>query len=196
MIDIEKMLYDKVKSEISNWNEDGIYAISFFVCSNEAYEYNNFANVSTWAISYNAEVDCGGAGPLDEKRWNYAFWRQDETSIIDVDEPDEYTEALYKWYAEQGIENIGYEDMDNMYDEEYNYIGKGPVGHYELIGIAANVAKKLQEEGFVANRFKKPIPIIIHGLECTWYDIEATKKANPNGEADTYINAMKETGAI
>lgn len=196
MIDIEKMLYDKVKSEMSQWDEEDIYAISFFIYSNEAYEYNNFANVSTWAISYNAEVDCGGAGPLDEIRWNYAFWRQDETSIIDVDEPDEYTTALYKWYAEQGIENIGYEDVDNMYDEEYNYIGKGPVGHYELIGIAANVAKKLQEEGFVANRFKKPIPIIIHGLECTWYDIEATKKANPNGEADTYINAMKETGAI
>ena len=196
MIDIEKILYDKVKSEISQWDEEDIYAISFFIHSNEAFEYNNFANVSTWAISYNAEADCGGAGPLDEKRWNYAFWRQDETSIIDVDEPDEYTEALYKWYAEQGIENIGYEDVDNMYDEEYNYIGKGPVGHYELIGIAANVAKKLQEEGFVANRFKKPIPIIIHGLECTWYDIEATKKANPNGEADTYINAMKEMGAI
>jgi hypothetical protein len=45
-------------------------------------------------------------------------------------------------------------------------------------------------------QFKKPLPIIIHGLECAWYDIEATQKANPNGEADTYINAMKEMGAI
>lgn len=196
MIDIEKILYDKVKSVMSNWNEDGIYAISFFVYSNEAYEFKNFTNVSTWAISYNTESDCEGAGPLDEERWNYAFWRQDETSIIDIDEPDECTEALYKWYAEQGIENIGYEDMDNMYDEEYNYIGKGPVGHYELIGIAANVAKKLHEEGFIVSQFKKPIPIIIHGLECAWYDIEATQKANPNGEADTYIKAMKKMGAI
>ena len=144
MIDIEHILYEKVKSEISQWNEDGIYAISFFIYSNEAYEFKNFTNVSTWAISYNTEADCEGAGPLDEKRWNYAFWRQDETSIIDIDEPDECTEALYKWYAEQGIENIGFEDMDNMYDEECNYIGKGPVGHYELLGVAANVAKKLQ----------------------------------------------------
>ena len=196
MIEIEKMLYDKVKTVMSNWNEDGIYAISFFVYSNEAYEYKNFTNVSTWAISYNTESDCEGAGPLDEERWNYAFWRQDETNIIDIDEPDECTEALYKWYEEQGVENIGFENEDNMYDEEYNYIGKGPVGHYELIGIAANVAKKLQEEGFVTNQFKKQLPIIIHGLECAWYDIEATQKANPNGEADTYINAMKEMGAI
>lgn len=158
MINIEKMLYDKVKSVMSNWSEDGIYAISFFVYSNEAYEFKNFTNVSTWAISYNTEADCEGAGPLDEERWNYAFWRQDETSIIDIDEPDECTEALYKWYEEQGIENIGFEDMDNMYDEECNYIGKGPVGHYELLGIAANVAKKLQEEGFVVNQFKKTLP--------------------------------------
>jgi len=191
MIDIEKMLYDKVKSEMLNWYEDGIYAISFFVYSNEAYEFKNFTNVSTWAISYNTEEDCGGAGPLDEERWNYAFWRQDETSIIDIDESDECTEALYQWYAEQGIENIGFEDTKNMYDEKYNYIGKGPVGHYELLGIAANVARKLQEEGFVLNKFKKPIPIIIHGLEYAWYDIEATQKANPNGEADTFIKVMK-----
>ena len=196
MIDIEKILYDKVKSVMTNWKEDGIYAISFFVYSNEVYEFKNYTNVSTWAVSFNTESDCEGAGPLDEERWNYAFWRHNETRIIDIDEPDECTEALYEWYAEQGIENIGYEDVDNMYDEKYNYIGKGPVGHYELIGIAANVARKLQEEGFVEKQFKNPLPIIIHGLECTWYEIEATRKANPNGEADTYIKAMKEMGAI
>jgi len=195
MINIEKILYDKIKSEISKWDEDGIYAISFFIYSNESYEYKNFTNVSTWAISYNTEADCEGAGELDEERWNYAFWRQDETSIIDIHEPNELTEALYKWYEEQGIDNVGFEDLENMYDEHSRYIGKGPVGHYELLGIAAGVAKKLQEEGFIIDQFNKPIPIIIHGLECAWYDIEATQKANPNGEADTYINAMKEMGA-
>ncbi|MBO4733438.1 MAG: hypothetical protein J5662_03080 [Clostridia bacterium] len=196
MTDIEKIMYDKVKAVISTWKEEGIYAISFFVYSNEAYEFRGFSNVSTWAISYNTEADCNGAGLLDEERWNYAFWRQDETSIIDIEEPDECTEALYQWYAEQGIENIGFEDTDNMYDDEYNYIGRGPVGHYELLSIASNVARKLQKEGFVKEKFKKPIPIIIHGLECAWYDIEATRNANPNGEADTYIKAMKEMGVI
>ena len=102
---------------------------------------------------------------------------------------------LFEWYKENGIENIGEEDED-CYDEDCNYIGKGPVGHYELLQIVTDVAKKLQEEGFITDQFKKSIPIIIHGLECAWYDIEATQKANPNGEADTYINAMKEMGAI
>lgn len=187
MIDIEKILYDKVKSVMSDWDEEDIYAVSFFVYSNGSYEYKNFTNVPTWAISYNAESDCHGAKPFSEERWNYAFWRQDETEIIDLDENNECTAALYKWYEEQGIENIGFEDTKNMYDEEYNYIGKGPVGHYELLGIAANVAKKLHEDGFIKSHFNRQIPIIVHGLEYAWFDIEATKRANPDGVADSFI---------
>ena len=199
MSDIVDLLYGKIKNEMSTWDEDGIYAISFFIYSNEAYEYMDFTNVSTWAISYNTESDCPGAGPLDEERWNYAFWRQNETSIIGTykygEKPDEYTEALYKWYAEQGIENIGFEDIENMYDKGV-YIGKGPVGHYELLRIAAEVAKRLQEEGFIKKQFKKAIPVIIHGLEYAWYDFEATKIANPNGEADQFIKAMEAMGFV
>lgn len=190
MIEIEKILYDKVKAEILKWNENGIYAISFFVYSNDSYEYKGYTNVSTWAISYNTEADCEGAGPLDEERWNYAFWRQNETAIIDVDNPDKCTEALYQWYEENGINNLGEEDMDNCYDEECNYIGKGPVGHYELVGLASRVARMLQEDGTILNHFKRPLPIIIHGLEYAWYDIEATKNANPNGEADMFVEAI------
>ena len=73
MIDISEKLYNAVKSIIDSWQEEGIYAISFFVYSNEAYEYNGFSNVSSFAISYNTEEDCKGAGQYDEERWNYAF---------------------------------------------------------------------------------------------------------------------------
>ena len=195
MIDIEKMLYDKVKTVMSNWNEDGIYAISFFVYSNESYEYKNFKNVSSFAISYNTESDCEGADIYDEERWNYAFWRQDENPIIDPVESNELTNLLFEWYKENGINNIGEEDED-CYDEDCNYIGKGPVGHYELLQIVSEVAKKLQSEGYTEAHFGKKLPIIIHGLEYAWYDIEATQKANLNGEADTFEKAMKELGMI
>ena len=190
----ENVLYNKVKSEIIKWNEEGIYAISFFVESNESNEYNGFENVTTWAISYNTEEDCAGAGELDEERWNYAFWRQNETMIIDVDVPNEYTDALIKWYAEKGITNIGEENEDDMYDEDMNYIGKGPAGHYELLQLASSVAEKLQKEGVIKEHFGKELPIIIHGLEYAWYDIEATERANPSGQADTFFKAMKELG--
>ena len=193
MINITEKIYSKVKSIMDVWSEPDIYAISFFVYSNESYEYKNYTNVSYFAISYNTESDCEGAGIYDEERWNYAFWRQDENPIINPNDPNELTDLLFEWYKENGITNIGEED-DDCYDENFYYIGKGPVGHYELLQIVSEVAKKLQQEGFVENHFGKKIPIIIHGLEYPWFDIEATQKANINGEAEIFIAAMKVLG--
>ena len=193
MVDFFEKIYNVVKSIIDNWSEEGIYAISFFVNSNESYEYNGFSNVSSFAISYNTEDDCKSAGQYDEKRWNYAFWRRYEFPVIDPYEPNELTDLLFDWYKDNGITNIGEED-EVCYDENYNYIGKGPVGHYELLGLVSDVAKRLQQESFVEKKFGRSIPIIIHGLEYAWYDIEATKNANINGEADTFLKAMKELG--
>lgn len=193
MINIENLFYNEIKEIISQWDEEGIYAISFFVESNESYEYDNFSNVSNFAISYNTEDDCVGAGKFDEERWNYAFWRQDEVFIVDVYERNSGAEQLFQWYEENNIVDIGNED-ENCYDKYGGYIGRGPVGHYELLQIVANIALRLQKEGFLVERFNHKIPIIIHGLEYTWYDIEATIRANPNHEADDFLFAMEKLG--
>lgn len=196
MIDLQAFLENKLRDIISTWNENDIYAISFFVYSNEAYEYNGYSNVTKFSVSYNTENDCNGAGELSEERWNYAFWRQDETPIIDNDNENEGIKILFDWYRENSIDNIGYEDYDVCYDDEMRYIGKGPVGYYELLSEITAVAKRLQDSGFIKNKFGAPIPIIIHDLEYPWYIIEATKKANPNGEADMFLSAMNELGFV
>lgn len=195
MINISEKLYSTVKQIISSWSEDGIYAISFFVYSNEEYKYNGFSNVSSFAVSYNTEEDCENAGQYDEERWNYAFWRQNETPVIDPETPNELTDLLFDWYSENGVTNIGEEDED-CYDEDCNYIGKGPSGHYELLTLVCEVAKRLQEESFIEQKFGRRLPIIIHGLEYAWYDIEATQNANIHGEADTFLKSMEELGMV
>ena len=196
MVDLQAYLEKKLHDIISAWNEDNIYAISFFVCANEAYEYNGYSNITKFSVSYNTEDDCSGAGELSEERWNYAFWRQNETPIIEADDENEGIKILFAWYEENGIDNIGYEDHDDCYDNKMRYIGKGPVGYYELLSEIIAVAKKLQDTGFIKNKFDKPIPIIIHDLEYPWYIIEATQKANSNGEADMFFTAMKSLGFI
>ena len=193
MCDFKNALKAKIKSVIDMWQEEGIYAISFFVYSNECYEYNGFSNVVNFSISYNTESDCPEAGEYDEERWNYAFWRQDEVPIIYTDEKNPLTDLLFEWYKECGLENIGFES-DDVYDENCNYIGKGPVGHYELLSVVSEIASELQNEGFISKKFSKKLPLIIHGLEYAWFDIEATKRGNPNGEADTFLKACKELG--
>lgn len=196
MINLQAYLENKLRDVISTWNEDDIYAISFFIYSNEAYEYNGYSNVTEFSVSYNTESDCRGAGELSEERWNYAFWRQNETPIIKVDNKNEGIKILFDWYKENGINNIGYENFDACYDEEMRYIGKGPIGYYELLLEITSVAKKLQDSGFIKNKFGAPIPIIIHDLEYPWYIIEANKKANSNGEADMFFATMKVLGVM
>lgn len=194
MVDLQAYLEEKFRAVISAWDEADIYAISFFVYANDAYEYNGYSNVTQFAVSYNTESDCGGADELSEECWNYAFWRQNETPIIEADDENEGMKILFDWYEENGIDNIGYEDYEACYDDKMQYIGKGPAGYYELLTEITAVAKKLQESGFIKNKFGRPLPIIIHDLEYPWYVIEATQKANPNGEADKFLAAMKALG--
>lgn len=196
MVDLQAYLEKKLCDVISAWDETDIYAISFFVYSNEAYEYKGYSNVTEFCVSYNTERDCAGAGELSEERWNYAFWRQNETPILEADDENEGMKILFEWYEENGISNIGYENDDACYDNEMRYIGKGPAGYYELLTEITAVAKKLQDNGFIKNKFGRPIPIIIHDLEYSWYVIKATRKANSHGEADMFFAAMKELGFI
>ena len=109
MTNLQIYLESALSSVISSWNEKDIYAISFLVCANETYEYDGRSNVTEFSVSYNTEKDCGGAPPLSEERWNYAFWRQNETYIIEADPTNEGMRILFDWYRENGIDNIGYE---------------------------------------------------------------------------------------
>lgn len=188
-------LYRRVKQSMDTWDTKDMYVISFLVQANQAFSYNGCSNVSQFSICYNTEVGCNYSEELSEERWNYANWVVSEEYILETSAKNEAMDRLFEWYEENGITKLGYEDTD-CYDVFDKYIGKGPNGHYELVNLVAEVARKLQEEQYLKNRFGKEMPILIHGLEYTWYDIEATKRANPHGEADTFLKAMKELGMI
>ena len=189
-MNLEEYLYNRVLPIIQSWNEENIYAISFFVYYNGANEYKGYSNFPEFSIGYNTEEDCNHASQLSEERWNFAFWRQDMTEIIEPDDNDKGAKFLFNWYKENGIENIGHQDYDNAYDENMHYIDRGPVGYYELLKAVSNVARKLQSEGKIATQFGN-IPIIVHDLEYPWYIEEATENANPNGEANIFLEALR-----
>lgn len=178
MIDMEQLLYDKVKPILCSWQEPDIYAVSFFVYSNEEYTYGDFENVSTFEVSFNTETGCDGAGKRSEERWNYAFWPQDTTPIIDIERPDSVTKALFDWYREQGIEDPGEE-------EDYE---EGPIGWRMLVELAGKVARRIRDEGLFPG-----IPFLIHDLEYTECTRNATRHANPNGEAEDFLSDWEDT---
>ena len=190
-MEIKEVLLRKVRNIMEGWEDHGIYAVSFLVDFNEDNTFRGVSNVSEWMVSCNREEDCEDAGPLDEERWNYAFWNQEEEPVITASDDDPEMALLFDWYHQQGLTHIGSESEDDDYDEEMNYVGKGPEGHYQLLMLAAEVARQLQEEGFLKKRFHKKIPIIVHGLEYAWYDLEATKLANPHGEAEAFLEYVR-----
>ncbi len=62
--------------------------------------------------------------------------------VLPIIQKDEDAKALFDWYKENGLKNIGFEDCDNDYDKDMQYIGKGPAGYYELLQVVSNVARK------------------------------------------------------
>ena len=186
-MDFEAYLYDRVLPVIQSWNPEDVYALSFFVYSNEAYKYDEYTNVSLFSIAYCTEEGCNHAPPLSEERWNLPCTNlQQETFIIDPgnhpENHDDGIKTLFKWYKELGLKNIGYEGPGDAY----------PVGYYELIRAVSNVAQRLQTEGVIKEKFG-PIPIIVHDLEILWYLIEEmTEHANPGGEAELFLRAVRE----
>lgn len=189
-MNLENYLYNKILKIIQDWHEDDIYAISFFVYSNEANVYNGINNFPEFSIGYNTENYYNSTDKSVEEKWNFAYWQQEMFEIISADEDNDGAKYLLDWYKENGINNIGFEDESCMYDENMNYIGKGPVGYYELLCAASNVARLLQSNNVIKNKFGL-IPIIVHDLEYPWYVEEATLNANPNGQADEFLNALK-----
>lgn len=193
MIDLKQYFYDKVKSVMDEWDYSDAYSVTFFVYSNESYKYKEYSNISEFNISLNnesffrEEYNGKGDGLYSEERWNFAYLEMNEYEMLD----DEGLEVLFEWYNQEGIENIGYEDPD-CYDEHMSYIGKGPVGYYELLEVVTEVAKQLIEEDYFQSKCGRRIPIIIQDYEFTWYVVEATEKANVHGEADDFLKAINE----
>ncbi len=178
MRDLEKHLHDRITEIFSPWDDAGIYAVSFFIDANSANCCRGLSNLTSLSVSYNTEDDCGHAPADSERRWNYAYWRQNETSVFCCQTDPEGYDLLLDWYEQQGLENIGGNSSDP----------NGPVGFSQLAEVLGRVARRFYDEGYFVKKLGHPVPILIHDLEyacpCT---AEATAYANPNGEAADFL---------
>lgn len=193
-MNLEDYLYGKVYPIIQSWDEKGIYAISFYVDHNECNVYKGIPNFPEFSVGYNTEEGCGSAPKDSEERWNFAFWKQNNVPVIDASKAVDGASFLLDWYWEKGITDIGVENEAGMYDENMNYIGKGPAGYDELLRAVSGVARRFQTEGVIQKKFGR-IPILVHALEYDRCVEEATRNANPNGEADDFLNYWQSCGS-
>ena len=176
----KKYFYDKFIEIINQWKEDEIAAISILVYSNETYVYKGIKNFFEISIGYIQKDDKYDSDDVKGLK-----------VILNAEEDDETAEIILEFLVSNGVKNIGSEDFEKSYDENMNYIGKGPNGYYEVLNMISEVARDLQLHGIVNKKFGK-IPIIIHDLEYSWYSEEATILANPNNEAKEFIEYFRE----
>lgn len=175
--DFGEYLKEKIKKEISNWDAPDIYGVYIGISHNNRME-------DPLELPFIIEI-----GYYDNKimKWDSAFCSHCPRDII---ETAEERDALIKWLTDMGVKNIGIEDPDTMYDKKMLYIGKGPAGLYETLQFLADFSRELITEKFISEKFGRDIPVIFDDLEHTWYCLEATRKANPHGQAEEFLSVI------
>ena len=143
--------------ELITWNEDDIYAVSFFV----DYDIEDKYDVRIY-FGYNTErqFSSESAGEEDSSavRWNYNFWLQNETFCFGE---DGITEGLIGvWFRQQRIKEI----------EAIEFLT-------EQIIYAVREIHRCQS---LKNRFGRELPIIIHTRH--YYPEIAEINIQANGE--------------
>ena len=186
-MNLKERIVSKITERISVFDEDGIYALSLLV-EESGYDEEKIPLIS---LGYNTEKFCGKADELSEDRWNYAMWIQNNEPLLDTKDETE----LKKWFCEQGISDVGEtENEDEMYNENFEYIGKGPKGYFEFINFVAATVCEMKNRGMFGKY--NSLPVIIHDYEYSWYTLEATEKANPDGEANAFLQYIDATANI
>ena len=117
----KKYFYDKFIEIINQWKEDEIAAISILVYSNETYVYKGIKNFFEISIGYIQKDDKYDSDDVKGLK-----------VILNAEEDDETAEIILEFLVSNGVKNIGSEDFEKSYDENMNYIGKGPNGYYDF----------------------------------------------------------------
>ena len=178
--EFKDMLQSRILEVLDEWPVEDQYAVMFFIYPNEEYEYRGYSNIPEFKMLYK----------------NPAFWSYDrQWPVIEFEEPNPMADALIDWYESTGVQDIGGESGD-VFDENMRYIGTGPNGLPELLKLVTEITKELQTHGVIEAKFGRKLPVILADFDCTWYMINATAEANPNGEAEAYIQACLRHGDI
>ncbi|MBS5644272.1 MAG: hypothetical protein KHW46_00765 [Clostridiales bacterium] len=61
------------------------------------------------------------------------------------------------------------------------------MGEIELETAGANIARRLQTAGFIREYFGENVPILIHDLKYSWFDLETARFANSEGQAEAFL---------
>lgn len=175
---MKEILLELIKEKIITWDKKDIYVISLYVQDNLDNPFE-----PTVTLGYNTEKQVTTAleksfpKPTDmqEARWNFAFWLQNEELSFGLGETQE---IVKKWLKKNKFKYYTYQevfksDLD-IPDEECEAVTS------KFVDELVEIVKELHQSGFIKEQFNKEIPIIVHELE--YYDVIAIQNIEANGD--------------
>ncbi|MFE1837789.1 hypothetical protein [Streptomyces sviceus] len=180
-----QQLVERALASISAADAGDIYAVSFLI-QNE----DDDPRRPTLTIGYNTETQARrsiqDASDQAEARWNYAFWIQNELTVVGdrTSDPAGAT-ARQNWISDLGL----------RYDEPTDVADGDSVAGPLAAPIEAHfgqtccrLARVLHTTGVIERSVGRPVPVIVHELEYYEAIARQTEAANPPGLADEFIS--------
>ncbi|MFC9057265.1 hypothetical protein ACFTXB_04305 [Streptomyces sp. NPDC057074] len=179
-----RTLAERAISSISAAEAEDIYVISFFI-DNE----RDDPRQPTLSIGYNTEAQfrrsIADASDEAETRWNYAFWLQNELTVIgDLTRDPDGATARRQWITELGL---WYDDEPTHPEDWMTTVGPtAALIEANFNQACVQLARDLHNDGVIKSAIGKPVPVVLHELE--YYDgiARRTEAANPPGLADDF----------
>lgn len=175
-------LIEKAINEIDDEEVLDIYAVSFFI-----HDESDDPRCPTLTLGYNShefyQEEIASADDEQEAKWNYACWLQNELCVIGgLGTPS--AAMIQSWIEEQGLMYTDEEWMDDT--TRCIEIGRSITKNF--VDMAVELSRQLHANGVIEEKFKRPIPIIIHEYE--YYDeiAEQCVRANPEGLVDEFVS--------
>ena len=175
----------------------GIYAVSFFI-----YDQEDDPRLPTLTIGYNtedrvqqvltAQPGSGAGRPSDEAeaRWNYAFWLQNELTVIGDRTRDPAGARLCQaWIKGNGW---WFSEPDGTADEDWAHVlAAGERITSNFVGLCVRTARQLHADGVIKQTFGRPLPVLVHELEYYGQIADQTENANPPGLAEAFTTWIR-----
>lgn len=211
MNDVEQKLFDlmalrstAVLRQIDQPTRDDIYVISFHIDNNAGAKeigvelgYNTLSRWHACAPASGQEAHWPIASDKLEAKWNFAFWLQDsyrpvlEGGNVARDLLDE--QRLKKVDADEQLRDEWLKSIDCYHDKEGWH---SDFEHTLALDIKAEgrfwemvteLALHLRAEDVIRQTFGRDLPVLIHEVHMDDECIEPTKRANPQGQAESFF---------
>lgn len=186
-MDLEDAIFSEAAGAIRELTDvDGhVYALSFFV-----YDEDDDPRRPTLTVGYNTlehwQQTAPQASSVDEAKWNYAFWPQNEIASFGRSGTAS-EEAVAEWLRERGLSYTD-EQADADFDATLEL---DQCITEQFVAACCSAARRLQDEGVVSEALTEQVPVLVHELEYYEAIADQNERCNPPGVADDFARWVR-----